>query len=503
MTNFDPQGDFKDVNTWEIIAESKASNTGMSAKIIAGVLFGGAGVAFGLEILGATVATWFLASAWNASKSIGRRLRLVRDCGCNAFVLDEDGFRTYVKQFGSHLVCRELEFAKSAGANLSPFAENWLKTVNKQIVPQAEEAINFREPEILVEPAIQQTQVENWLDRDQNFDIEEIIRDRIPNLFVVGLGRSGKGMLVANLLRQLQQLYDRKVFLINGKDDPKEYGYFEGVVAVEKRLDCDAASASAVAAFIEAALNDYDLFVSENNGGLLVVDEGTIIGSKLKTAKASNLLNDRVVGITSSGDSTGKNIWFVAQSPYAGGNGSDLTALSQLTKIALVHKTNLGVISDWKQAKIFKTFNIGEITEIINQSEVNRAIYYGGNSKWYSMTKLQNYSDFDRDTQTFIQDIKVADIREKGEAIKLLDPQIKISDKAQKILAWLIKRGSNDWFYYKNYGENKRDTAFNMMLSRLDLLNDERELNDIFTELLEIKKIDISDDEFGVRLLQQ
>ena len=48
MTNFDPEGNFKDIETWELIAETKASSTGMSAKIIAGVLLGGAGVAFGV-----------------------------------------------------------------------------------------------------------------------------------------------------------------------------------------------------------------------------------------------------------------------------------------------------------------------------------------------------------------------------------------------------------------------------------------------------------------------
>ncbi|NJL80905.1 MAG: hypothetical protein HC917_22715 [Richelia sp. SM2_1_7] len=46
MTNFDPQGDFKDIEHWELIAERKASNTGMAAKIIGGVLAGGAGIAF-------------------------------------------------------------------------------------------------------------------------------------------------------------------------------------------------------------------------------------------------------------------------------------------------------------------------------------------------------------------------------------------------------------------------------------------------------------------------
>lgn len=496
MTNFDPKGDFKDIEAWELIAENKACNSHMAARIIAGVFFGGVGIALGVELLGGIIAAWFLKSAWDATSSIGKRLSLVRDCGCNAFVLDESQFRTYVKQFGNESVKKELEFAEELGVELSPFAQNWLKTSTKQL-PGTEQ----QTPPIQSEPKYTTTKVDEWQEQ-QTFDVNEIIKERIPNLFIVGLGRSGKGMLLANLLRQLQKLRrDRKVFLINGKDDPKEYGYFDGVVAVEKRLDCDAASASAVAAFVEAALNDYDAFVSENSGGLLVVDEGTIIGAKLKTAKASNLLNNRVVGITSSGDSTGKNIWFVAQSPYAGGNGSDLTALSQLTKVGLVHKTNLGVISDWRQAKIFKTFNIDEITELINQSEVDRAIYYGGTPKWYSMSKLQNYSSFDRDTQTYIQDVKVAEDKDERETIKLLEEQFKLSDNAHKILEWLIKKNTKDWIYYKNVGENKRDNSFTMMLSRLDLLKDEYQLNDIFTELLEAGKIDISDDDLGVRLL--
>lgn len=512
MTNFDPKGDFKDIETWELIAENKASNTGMSAKIIAGVLFGGAGVALGVEVLGGVIAVWCLKSAWDASKNIGKRLRLVRDCGCTAFVLDEDHFRTYVKQFGEESIIEELKFVKNAGAELSPFAQSWLRTCNQRllsggrpsVLPQSEQ--QSKTPAVIIDspqPTPQITQIEKWEQRDRAFDIEEIIRDRIPNLFIVGLGRSGKGMLLANLLRQLQKVRcNRKVFLINGKDDSKEYGYFNGVVAIEKRLDCDAASASAVAEFIEAALNDYDAFVVKNSGGLLVVDEGTVIGAKLKSAKASNLLNDRVIGITSSGDSTNKNIWFVAQSPYAGGNGTDLTALSQLTKIALVHKTNLGVISDWKQARIFKEFDVNKISELIDESEVNRAIYFGGNSNWYSMSKLHNYSDFDRDTQQYIKDAITSDSHNQETITQSLKEEYALSEQARKILNWLKNKNSKEeWFYYKNNGENKRDTSFNMMLSRLGLLTDERKLNDTFTELLEIGKIDISEDELGIRLL--
>ena len=40
-----------------------------------------------------------------------------------------------------------------------------------------------------------------------------------------------------------------------------------------------------------------------------------------------------------------------------------------------------------------------------------------------------------------------------------------------------------------------------MMLSRLGLLNDESALEDVFLELLETEKVDLSDDGVGIRLL--
>ena len=117
------------------------------------------------------------------------------------------------------------------------------------------------------------------------------------------------------------------------------------------------------------------------------------------------------------------------------------------------------------------------------------------------MSKLTNYSAYDRDAQEYIKDVKVADSSNSVSVIEKVKQEYQISDNAQKILDWLEKRNSKEWFYYKSSEDKKRDTAFNMMLSRLELLNDERKLNDVFTELLEIKNIDISDDELGVRLL--
>ena len=75
----------------------------------------------------------------------------------------------------------------------------------------------------------------------------------------------------------------------------------------------------------------------------------------------------------------------------------------------LVTSNNLSVVDSWKRASLFKKFDTEEIGELVNQSECNRAVYFGKTAQWYSMQKLTNYSAFDRDKGKFIGDIKVAD----------------------------------------------------------------------------------------------
>ena len=525
MTNFDPQGDFKDIEHWELIAERKASNTGMAASIIGGVLAGGAGIAFGVELLGGVAAVWCIKSAWDASKNIGKRLGLVRDCGCNAFLLDEDQFRTYVKQFGEETVIQELSFAKEAGAELSPLAESWFRTCNLTLKGYSEQmaltqsvALGVQQPVLSVptkigsapEPFVQ-TQVDVWSSTDEfEVDIVGEMTDPVCNIFIVGLGGSGKGMLLANALREVKRKHpDKKIFLVNGKVDPKESGYFDGIVDVEKPLHCESAKPQTVAAWFEAAMEDYDKFALQHNGALLVIDEGTIIGARLKTAKCT-ALTDKLIGITSCGGSSGKNVWFVAQTPFVGANGSDTSGISQLTPIVLVTSNNLSVVDSWKRASLFKKFDTEEIGDLVNQSECNRAVYFGKTAQWYSMQKLTNYSAFDRDKGKFIGDIKVADkvsqntVADKvnqDTVIQSNEPQVRLSENAQKVLDWLENKERGQWLYYRSGENNKRDNAFAMMLSRLGLLNNESALEDIFLELLEADNIDISDDGLGIKLL--
>ena len=533
-TKFNPDGDFKDLETWEAIAQRKATEQSIAAKLIGGIVIGGVGITMGVPALGGVIGAWLIKSAYDGVVSSGNRLKVVRDLGCIAWVLDEVDFRTYARQFGEGAVSTELQRAIDADCELSNFAHNWLRSRGedpKKLEPAKEvrSMLPFREENkpapathqearnqleaVLSKPFIEQkatprvkTVAETWNPfASSEIDIVKEAGSQIRNLFIVGLGGSGKGMMVSCLLREIKRNHpDRKIFLINGKDDPKEYGYFDDVADIQKRLNCETSSPSTVAAWFESAIADYDDYALENNGALLVVDEGTIIGARLKTAKCT-LLGDKLIGITSSGGSANKNIWFVAQTPYVGANGSDLSAISQLTPLAIIHKSNLAVLDMWKSAKLFKNFNTEQIEGLIDYSECDRALYFGKTTKWYSMPKLENYSGYDRETQQFLlgvesqhetnqQDTIQAEIKEKSKTVEM---ESDLSDNAKLISRWLESNRKAQWVKFK--GAANRDTSFRRLLADNNVNSEQRD--DALSELIDAAKIEISDDEQSIRMM--
>lgn len=419
MTRFNPNADIVPIERWEEIGEQKALGTGASWRILGGLVAGGIGFALALEPLGIVIGGYLCYSAWEKVRKSGQNLRAVRDFGCLAHVLDPQELKSFAKQFGDGEVKQQLEFALDRGWEVPRHAIAWLNERSNQPslpTPQRQAAPTHPLREVrqmeqnYLTNTIQQvnTQVATYNPQDgSKIDIVAEMTDRIQNIFGVGQGGSGKGMLLANACRAVRTKHpDKKIFLINGKDDPKEHGYFEGVIDVEKRLHCETAKPATVAAWFESAINDYDQFASQNNGALLIIDEGTIIGDRLAKARSTAMI-DKIVGITSCGGSMGKNIWIFAQTPFAGGSGMNLTALSQMVSIVLVRGDAVGVLEQWKRSSIFRKFDSSEVQQLATESECDRAVYWGGNAKWYSMPKLTNYSAFNRDTRTYIKDIEV------------------------------------------------------------------------------------------------
>ena len=503
---------FSDAEWLQIASESIPDNENKGQLLIATGVIGGfivtgatsffpAGIIFG---------AWCLYNAFKGNVEADKNLESVNEYGYVAHCLKGNNLRDFRDQFGDEETFRQIEWARNRGFWVSGDAEDFADSFN--IIPIiSREKLNVPQPELqtvasnLGESTYQKdTSSVDLYDPYLNSKIDIIseIISPINNLFIVGLGGSGKDMLLSNALREVKRLYpNKKIFLINGKDDPKERGYFNGIVDKNnhKVLHCETAKPSTVAAWFEASVAEFDQFAAANNGALLVIDEGTIIGARLKAVK-STALGDKLIGVTSCGGSSGKNIWFLAQTPYVGANGSDKSAISQLTPIAIVNQSNLAVLEAWKQASLFKKFDSDEIAELIEQSECGRAVYFGKTAQWYSMPTLQNYSGYNRDTGEYLPGCQPQDSNSTEQEIKpnfseqatMIQPQIVLSEPASFVLEWLKTNRPKQWVKYKG---STRDQAFLNLLSKQGYGSQEKMIDELFTELLLTNNIDIDEGE--------
>ena len=316
MTRFNPSSKHRTPQEWSQEAYRVTSSNNLQFHVIGGLIISVLVAGATTPVTGGLIAAYTLWTAWKRSDDIQRSQSAIIDAGCIAQVLEGDNFQDYLDQCGHNAVMSELSYAQQRGLTLSNDAIDYLEAL-PEVTPQSLQSVkstaigaDINHQHQHQSSAIGQTVIETYnpLSNTQ-IDIVGEMTNRIQNIFGVGQGGSGKGMLLANACRAVKEKHpDKKIFLINGKDDPKEHSYFAGVVDIEKRLHCETAKPQTVAAWFEASIAEYDDFAAENNGALLVIDEGTIIGAKLKDAK-SNALNDKIIGVTSCGGSMGKNIW--------------------------------------------------------------------------------------------------------------------------------------------------------------------------------------------------
>jgi hypothetical protein len=501
-----------DAQWLQIASESIPDNENTGQLLIA------TGVIGGLIITGATsfppagvvFGAWCLYNAFKGNADADKNLESIQEYGYVAHCLSGNNLRDFRDQFGDSETFRQIEWARDRNFWVSGDAEDFADNFN--IIPTiSREKVITPQPLLqaiassLGSSTYQQTtsSVETYDPFiNSKIDIISEMTDRITNLFIVGLGSSGKGILVSNALREIKKLYpNKKIFLINGKDEPKEYGYFKDIVDVEKRLHCETAKPQTVAAWFESCVAEYDEFAANNNGALLIIDEGTIIGARLKTAKCT-LLGDKLIGITSCGGSSGKNIWFLAQTPYVGANGSDKSGISQLTPIVLVNESNLSVLEVWKQASLFKKYDSDEVAELVEPSDCDRAVYFGKFARWYSMPTLQNYSGFNRDKGEYLPGyFPPADIQKPEDSFKAseeIKKDLFLLQPVQEIYDWLKANRPNQWV---KYSTSDRDQVFINYCRRRGFTSTEQMIDDLFSELLLAELIDIDEVENQIYVL--
>ncbi|OKH47311.1 hypothetical protein NIES2101_24035 [Calothrix sp. HK-06] len=508
MTRFNPDRKHKTPEEWSQEAYRVTSSNNLQFHVIGGLIISVLVAGATTPITGGLIAAYTLWTAWKRSDDIQRNQSAIIEAGCIAQVLEGDNFQDYLAQCGHNSVISELDYAKQRGLPLSNDAIDYLEAL-PEVTPVKSIAMGAEYGDInRASHATNKTAIETYNpSTSSQIDIVGEMTNRIQNIFGVGQGGSGKGMLLANACRAVKAKHPgKKIFLINGKDDPKEHSYFAGVVDVEKRLHCETAKPQTVAAWFEASISQYDDFAVQNNGALLIVDEGTIIGTKLKDAK-SNALNDKIIGITSCGGSTGKNIWVFVQTPFASGSGSTLSAISQMISIVVVRGDAIGVLEQWKRSALFNKFNKSEVTELANNSHCNRAVYWGGSASWYSMPKLTNHSAYDRDSGQYLSGFAQQSENKSSnlDAITKLENSLhsnlnteeSMSDTSLLIFHWLLNNRLDKWVKFK--GKEGRDMSFIKFLS--DNKIDAEERNNAIEELVKLKKIDISPESDSIKAL--
>jgi hypothetical protein len=442
MTRFDPKKQHKDAIDWSTVAWRTADEDKAAETFVIGLVAGTAIASVTTPLLGGVIGAYFVVKGIQKATAADKNKKYIRSTGCVAHVLDGGNFRAYLNQVGDDAVIQELEFAEQEGLTFSDNALDFWEDYQEQATVPALLTPSHTALQASTTALQSQTIVDSYDPTEgARIDIISEMTDRIINTIIVGIPGSGKGMLVSNAIREAKRKHpDLKVFVIDPKADPKELDYYKGCCDVLKMYPCMDAKPSSVAAWAEAAFDEYAIYAQKHDQTLLIVDEGTMLGNKLSQAK-STLLVDKLTSYTSGGDSTGRNVWFMMQSPYVSGASLNLSTTSQMVSIVIASKENIGALSQWKAAKIFKNLSLDTVSELVEQSETGRAFYYGKTGKWYIMPSLTNYSGYDRDNRKYLSDSQqVSKLVEQPEAQEELEETVSPEDL--EVITQIINSGT-------------------------------------------------------------
>jgi hypothetical protein len=345
-------------------------------------------------VTGLLLAGWAITSSLAGAAAKGRSVAAVIT-GDKLHALSGDDFNIYKAQLGKDADA-ELRRAVAKGLPLTPDARRYIKFLDSQ---QRVTKVTNGATAQPAQPAVAQPPGEPPIfpmevaavaqppGEPPIFPMEVAARS---NLFVLGIGGAGKGMLVSNLIRVAQSDPRVKVFVIDPKGEAGEAGYWE---TADRLVSADIQKLDSVTDWLNSALDQYTDWLAEvesaNGRGLLIIDELFALGHHLKRAKY-NRVADLIVTIASLGGCKNRKIWLITQTPYVGGVGLNLSQASQIPWVAIAQRgQNLRA---WKASHLPPLDNLDQLT---SASPVGRAISFG--SQWFPMPRLTNYSKIDRD----------------------------------------------------------------------------------------------------------
>lgn len=393
MSSFDLTKTNKEPEEWRQVALQRVGNNNLQAHVFGGFALAATVAVMSTPLTGALVAGYVLWSAVEKGRNQQKNFEAVRN-GCVAHVLEDSEFRAYARQVGQEKIMQELKYAHEENYELSNTALDYLEV-------QAPQILNPSKTQPLLQPTLS-TSTEYQI--DYSIDIVKEMVAPVRNCIVFGIGGSGKGMLVSNAIRKVKtENPNRKIFYIDPKNEPAEYGYTEGHCDVIRRFTADGKSSAEICEFITNTLKEYQAWVVNQEESLLIIDEGSTLGDAAKKEKNDDI-GTLILHIASLGGAKRKNMWLMAQSPFVGPLGLNLSTTSQITPVCLISDVNTSVLKQWSKSSILEKITLDELNKLIEESPVHRAVYFGGTSKWYAMPELTNYSDIDRDNNKPVGD---------------------------------------------------------------------------------------------------
>lgn len=503
MTRFNPDKKYKNPEEWSQEAYKITSQNNLQFHVIGGLVLSVLIAGATTPITGGLIAIYTLYTAWTRSGDIQRNQEAIIETGCVAQVLEGDSFQDYLEQCGHDAVINELSYAQKRGLALSNDALDYLEDseIKNNTLPARGLGLETCTSVLGQQKSTESNQVtviDNYDPSNIQINIIKEITDRIRTLLIVGVSGSGKGIIVSNAIREAKRKHPNlKVVVIDPKDDEKEIRYWKGIADEVISYPCMDAKPSTVVEWADYAFKQYQDYANQNEQTLAVIDEGTLLGLKANLAK-STLIKDKITAYSSAGDSSGRFVWFLVQSPFVGSASLDLSASSQMVTIAIHWEENLGALSQWKGSKILRKLSLDTVGELVDKSPIGRAIYYGKTDKWYSLQQLTNHSGYNRDKREYLpgfepQDEKVTKLKNslnsepETEDNKTIEVDDSLSQPAQLVLDWLIKNRSKQWVKFK--GKEDRDMSFVKFLSENKIDMEQRDK--IVQELVTAEKIDM------------
>jgi hypothetical protein len=472
MTRFDITKNQKTPEQWSALAFKHTTENNIQWNIALGLIVAAVAASATSPLTGALIAGWTLYSSFKKAKEIQRNQAAIREYGCIAHILDGDDFRAYIQQVGKDDIERELHFASSQEYAFSNAAIDYIEDAS-----HSSQSLNQPFFSLTSSNSLQQS---TFLSQQSNshstefattntsssvhnpthiIDIVREIASPIRNCIIFGIGGSGKGMLVANALRRIKaEKPNRKIFYIDPKNEPSEYGYTEGVVDVVRRKKCKNEPPENICKWMDEVLDGtnesigYIEWANNQEECLLVIDEGSTLGDAAKKCR-NERIGTLILHISSLGGSSKENVWLLAQSPYVGPLGLNLSATSQITAVAIISDKNTNVLKQWKKSPILEMIDLVQINTLIKASPCNRAVFFGGNSTWGAMPELPNYSDIDRDNDKPTGDSLSTQERQQLRTATAIQrsPSQQMIDKLER-----TRHSTLEDFIVKELGQNDR-----------------------------------------------